>query len=507
MKTILTFFSFCLVILFSFKSLAQPTLYSKVLYTDSANVTASAACKTLDGSIVIAGEYESKPFLCKIDSLSNILWNVRLGNTNSGGFRSLALTKDSGFLAAGYIFQGLVSAFVARFNQWGDTLWTTMTDTLNEAWSVDETFDNGAVICGPSYVTKLDSTGNIEWSNSYMAGNNFNWIFDCKQTPDSGYIVTGYMENFPPFDANAIIYKLSSSGSILWSQKYNLTTPDFCFGLSIDVIQDGFICLVSCPNYGLVVKTDFNGTPLWTKRNPFPGNGNCINCGSAGIHPTNDKGFLLYSNGNVLGESWAEKIDSTGNSVWTIQPQLMLRDIVEDNEGIYTLVGNGPLQGFRQAFPMYSHIGIVKTDSLANNTNCAFGTVLSTSADTVVVSPVTVNVIPAGSEINATLTLSNHLITVDPGCVVILPGIESPENDALVRIFPNPAADRINFSFGEHEGKYLLSVYSPLGQLVFNRIVSGEESDFSIRAGFSAGIYTVVISNDSFVSTKKLVIQ
>jgi hypothetical protein len=389
-------------------------------------------------------------------------------------------------------------------------VWTALIDLQGEAWSVRETFDHGVIVCGePAYVAKLDSTGALEWSRAYESGNNDNWVFCCRQTPDSGYVVTGYAENYPPYDGYAFLYKLSATGNVQWAKKYNTNPPGSCFGKALEVVSDGFLCLFTVSNTTLIVKTDFSGNLQWVRNTDILNTGGCINCGIAGIHKTADAGFLIYAGdefGFWGGPSLA-KYDSSGNSLWAITPQLLFRDVINSPDSTYVLIGSGPIQGIRMSAPFHPHIGIIKTDSLCLNNNCAFPTSINSDPDSMTEAGISVIEYPLGSLLHPLLDVADHVLNSDPGCVLILPGIEAPENEIAFRVFPNPAAERVNFTWGDHAGKYRLSVYTILGQPVFMHEVNEDERDFTWDTRLASGMYSVVLESNDFVFTKKLVIR
>ncbi|PSJ74811.1 hypothetical protein C7N43_22045 [Sphingobacteriales bacterium UPWRP_1] len=114
-----------------------------------------------------------KPFVAKLDSLGNIIWN-KLYNMEIGGMQEAPLlqTLDGGFIGLfGYkIYSNYDIPCIWRFTSTGDTLWTRTIPGLNpnDDWYLKDiaaTADGGYILSGfnyseqSSWVVKTDSLG------------------------------------------------------------------------------------------------------------------------------------------------------------------------------------------------------------------------------------------------------------------------------------------------------------------------------------------------------------
>jgi hypothetical protein len=181
--------------------------------------------------------------------------------------------------------------------------------------------------------------------------------------------------------------------------------------------------------------------------------------------------------------------------------------VVNASDSGYFIAGNGPLGGFRMATPINFHIGVVKIDSLGNGSSCASSWGNQLLPDTLVASVLTANVSSAGIPFATSLPTFHPTLIIDSGCVPIGGGVTEENGENNIIIYPNPASDKINFSLGERAGKYQLTIFSALGQIVYTKSIDENEKEIIINEKFSAGIYTALASSNDFVFSKKLIIR
>ena len=122
----------------------------------------------------------------KIDSVGNVVWIKRFSTDNALSallLYGLITSIDSSYVitgAATNTITGNTDALCMKLNAEGDTLWTktiSYNSSSLESLSVQQTNDSGFVMTGqfasevvPNYgvfVTKIGSTGNLEWNYFY----------------------------------------------------------------------------------------------------------------------------------------------------------------------------------------------------------------------------------------------------------------------------------------------------------------------------------------------------
>jgi len=188
-----------------------------------------------------------------------------------------------------------------------------------------------------AFLVKTDSNGNKIWAKNY-GGSNHDSFYKVISSSDGGYIAVGYSysTNYnitqPKGDADAIIAKISSNGTLLWWK--NIGGTDYDSFYSVAQLDDGsFIAvgdsrstngdITALKGYydAIMTKFDTNGNILWTKNLG----------GSEGesffsITPTIDGGFVVSgesdsTNGDLTSnngyyDAFIAKFDANGNKLW-----------------------------------------------------------------------------------------------------------------------------------------------------------------------------------------------
>jgi len=191
---------------------------------------ASSIQQTTDGGYIVGGRSKSDDgqigenygnfdyWIIKLNDKGIIEWEKNYGGSKKDYFRSIQQTKDGGFIIVGGTgsknndvndHNGDFDYWVLKIDTEGSIEWekTYGGSKLDEAWSVDQTLDDGYVVLGYSrsknkdvidnycktdyWLIKLDETGNLQWGKNY-GGSKWDTPQSIKQTSDSGYIMVGY---------------------------------------------------------------------------------------------------------------------------------------------------------------------------------------------------------------------------------------------------------------------------------------------------------------------------
>lgn len=287
--------------------------------------------QTSDGGYMLAGYTQSDmggdltdttygyfdTWIIKTNASGSKLWDRTYGGSgwNTDGIVSIRQTTDGGYLMW-IVSAGGINNIKTDSSRGASDYWFVKTDSIgNIVWqktiggsgidhilSVDETLDGGYVIGGFSWsgiggdkttasfggfdywVVKLDSLRNIQWQKEY-GGSSFEHLMSIKQTPDNGFIMTGFSQS----------------------------------GISGNKTE---------PGRGMydywTIRTDANGNILWQKA--FGGSGAEENRG--GMLSAFDGGYLHvgFSQSGISGEKsessrgmddfWLVKTDGNGNIQW-----------------------------------------------------------------------------------------------------------------------------------------------------------------------------------------------
>jgi hypothetical protein len=511
-----------LLALITTQAISQQTTFSKVFYDSVAGVYGYSIAKSIDGGFVIAGNTANEGLVLKVDSSGSLVWSKLIGSTGGESFNSVVSTIDSCFVAAGVI-SNLVNStkdiLCVKINTNGDTLWSREIDCTGDekALSVQQTFDHGFIICGNysgpipanygTVVVKLDSSGNLEWSNVYALGNFANYGYCIRQTPDSGYLIAGAYENNPPFEGNGYLLKLFPGGGIEWSKKYNLPVPAFCYIIHTTLSNDGILSLLNADANLLLMKTDFFGNYLWSKNLGF-GGVSCLDCLNQKIYPAPGNSFLIL-NSQGFSPGWVFKVDSSGTMLWRQQPYLISSDLVVSNDSGLCILGNGPLIGVHLSTNTGPQFGIIKTDSLGNEMHCIYPDLVnSTPNDTVVSSTEVFSVINTGTIYQISPQVFTPSLEFDPGCVAIIGSVPENSFDNVFTIFPNPSHNEITISVYDPSESSQLFIYDIIGREIYSKMFfPGELENTLIPVKLNSGIYTVALKNKKGRFAKKLIVE
>ena len=291
-------------------------------------------------------------------------WAYNYGGSQRDWGNDLELTDDGGYIMAGYSRSndfdvggnnGDWDFWVIKLDSDGQMEWENNFggSQNDEATSVQQTNDGGYIIAGATYsdngdvsfnngdedfwVVKLDPSGNLEWEKTY-GGTKVDRAESIKQTPEGGYIVSGFSEsdngdvsdNYGNFDF--WVLKITADGTIEWDQNYGGSGPDWSY--EIELTSDGGYAIAGSTisdnvdvsdNNGFydywVIKIDAIGTLLWEK-----------NYGGAGedraydIRQANDGGYIVggstysanmdVSNNYGGSDFWVIKLDPDGELEW-----------------------------------------------------------------------------------------------------------------------------------------------------------------------------------------------
>ncbi|MBK5285926.1 MAG: hypothetical protein JJE25_11045, partial [Bacteroidia bacterium] len=247
-------------------------------------------------------------------------------------------------------------------------------DGNDYARSVIQTLDNGYAITGSStssvsgstdiFLLKLREDGSWEW-NKYYGGSNVDWGYSVKQTPDSGYIISGYTNSYGNGGYDAYLVRTDQNGEILWTKTVGGMDWDFSYSLEI-THDNGFIISGSTFQNGLenmfLVRLDSLGNIAWQKS--YNGNeGGIFHC----VRQCMDSGFIAVGeiqfagNKNIL----LMKVNAVGDSLWSHSFGSSFEDVgyfVEQTfDTGYVLSGK-----FINQVSGYYQIAVIKTDSLGN---------------------------------------------------------------------------------------------------------------------------------------------
>jgi hypothetical protein len=309
-------------------------------YGGSDDDFARSIVQTDDGGFVIAGYTGIMPdnfdiYLIKVDSTGGLEWQTTYGGKQWDTGSAVAQCRDSGFIIAGYtqsFGKGWHDIYVVRTDRKGNLLWQKTFGGSNEdgASSVLETVDGGFIIAGETMsfgsgdydvlVIKIDAEGNLLWTNT-IGGADCDGCQSIQQTYDGGFIMVGDTKSSGEGWHDVSLIKLDARGKVCWNRTYG--GNDFDYGEAVRETKDrGFIVVGWTRSFGAglsdvyLIKTDRDGSPLWTKTYGGPQHDFGFN-----IQQTFDGGYLIVGDTKSYGSGWYDvyviRTDEYGDTLWT----------------------------------------------------------------------------------------------------------------------------------------------------------------------------------------------
>ncbi len=305
-------------------------------------------------------------FIQNINAQPEIEWKKCFGGSHYEGANSIQQTTDGGYIVAGnsYSNDGDVSenhggydSWIIKLNSDGDTIWTKVFggSQKDNVRSIQQTMEGNYIVAGYSHsndgdvsgnhgtrdcwVLKLNSIGDTIWTKC-LGGGSWDMAFSTQQTSDSNFIIAGYASsNNGDVSGNHgqedyWIVKLNSEGDTLWTKCYGgsghdiaqaitETTDNMLVVAGITTSNDGDVSGHQGMGYDYwIIKLNMDGDIIWKKC--YGGNdGDYANS----IQQTTDGGYIVAgsttsNDGDVSGnhggfDYWILKLDSDGDTLWT----------------------------------------------------------------------------------------------------------------------------------------------------------------------------------------------
>ncbi len=377
--------------------------------------------------------------------------------------------------------------YFIRTNQYGDTVLTKAyhkprfnikgADIVKTKWGyllAGEEYDlksyHETGLGGYVRMWKIDELGDTISTQKYDLQNADDVSINIIHTIDNGYAVFGQTCNEIQSvkKCNYFLMKLDSNGNKQWHQIYKQSNSSFENPNSLIQLSDGTFYLfgqstISGIMKWFLVKTDSLGNPLWQKTyNDYP-----RQAGLDVITVEQDKlllvgGYNSVQNGTGFASACIKLIDTSGNTIWN---KSYLGNQLND-------------KSFTSAIRLQNQLLIVGSNSIYDSLNNNQGWLLAINlnGDSLyqrLYNPVSIwpeqiysinktndGFLMAGygiTKIDSTNSQDAWLLKVDsfgcltPGCQLV--GIDNiPFSREEIKIYPNPAKDKIQF---KHSGKIL----------------------------------------------------
>ncbi len=312
-------------------------------------------------------------------------WFKTIGIYDEELVNALIPTSDGGYAVAGLASSPALSAvgnqsvsyfWLVKIDSSGDIQWSNIYPQAGNdagAYSMVQTSDGGYALMGTSipsngadqevWLLKIDANGNLQWNKTVSTGYIGNFVVSLLQTKGGDYVLVGSGSSGMTSNSGWLI-EADSNGNLLWNQTYENVVPRALIQTS-----DGGYALASVS--GELIKTDSKGNLSWEKSYPTSGILNFV----GSLCQTSDGGYAVAGVKNVPAtepsstsnsQVWLVKTDSQGNLQWqsTLNSSTQIDSVTNL---IQTKQGDYAIAGFIEAsLSSKSYAFLFRTDSKGN---------------------------------------------------------------------------------------------------------------------------------------------
>jgi len=242
--------------------------------------------QTLDDGFVVSGFTNSGTGdvqVIRMTSTGTAMWAKTYGNARAfNAAFSIQITPDGGFVVAGITNGHAVNGLIA----------------------------------GDDWVFKIDAAGNVEWQHAY-GGTGADYALSISKTSDDGFIVAGWTDSFGAGGQDAWLLRLDNTGGVIWQKAYGGKGDDVA--LSVGQTSDGGFIVAGFTNSSgaggqdaWIFKLTSTGNIVWQKTYGGPGDDHAISA-----EQTTDGGFVVAATtssfGNGNSDVWILKLNPDGS--------------------------------------------------------------------------------------------------------------------------------------------------------------------------------------------------
>ncbi len=271
---------------------------------------------------------------CGVKTQAQIAFSKEYGGVDNEDGRWMEQMPDSGFILTGgtsTFSNGQMDIWLVRTDAYGNEMWTkSIGSTQFDFANMVKPLPNGFIICGvtnrngtdDAILVRTDLNGNTIWT-TVLGDAGIQWFEGVIPAPGGGFTAVGVNTGAGTHGTYDIyLVRFNSAGAVVWQK--NIGGQSYEIGNSIVTTSDGgYILSGQTYSYGnldgdyYLVKTDSSGNVQWEKTYAEQ---HLQECHYAIQTP--DGGYLMVGDAdtipNGLGDTdiWLIKTDGSGNKQW-----------------------------------------------------------------------------------------------------------------------------------------------------------------------------------------------
>jgi len=515
-KTLLIYFT--LNCCFNLGLLSQQITYSKLFYESEKNgIQVNSVVPILDKGYLIAGNYDNQPdigILLKVNSSGDFQWNKLLNCKDSTHYPNYNINKiiptnDSCFALTGQAFNKTSdswSAFCTKIDSLGNVIWSTalpFDGGYSKSTSIIQTTDSGYVMVGLAYnvlpltdyktlIVKLDYQGNFLWAEVLSTDDTPNFGTSVQENNNGSIVISG-VNNYN----STYLLKLSSSGTVVWSNKYSDT-----YDIDFVITENGYLLLLDKYSNFSIIEVDNFGKILWSKSYKKP----LEDWGDGKIHlkQTSDEMFIA-----ILGDCYGSsifKVDLLGDIVWANEIYMNTMDMIETNAKELVFFGNGPLCEFEPDYSYIRDIRQIQTDSVGMESTCVRTLSVETAEDSTFQDNFKYTTSSDISESNLEIYSDFSIeIVQEAGCSGIINSITTSLHENNPNVYPNPSSGNLNIIFSNPNERNII-LFNCQGQIVYHLKLLSDQNNIDLSMVPKGLYFYSIVDFDEYIFTGKLLL-
>ena len=331
--------------------------------------SAEAVHAFADGSAIVAiarNTNDSGPLgntraeVFKYDATGNTVWQTTLGGPSNDNLFDMIVDSNGNILTVGQNSRPTVpdtrtDLWVVKMNSSGSVLWEKRIggSSFDSGRSIIATSDGGYLVVGSTesddgiitnrfnrptgWIVKLDANGNVQWNKTYGGFGVYSILSQAAETSQGDFIIGaaafGFGEDVPATngDYDFWIFKINSTGDLIWSKNHGGFGPEFVSDLNL--LADGSMIISGTSNSHAtgdvsrasaantnfwIVKLDASGDLVWEKsiggdffeRNSFT---KVAPSGEIYLAGSTNSNNLDFPPGYGDNDFWVMRLDASGN--------------------------------------------------------------------------------------------------------------------------------------------------------------------------------------------------
>lgn len=409
-----------------------------------------------EGTITLAGikadnNERSDFWLVKYDTSGTLIWENTFGGVESEVSYSLDKTHDGGYVIAGFTRSygaGMRDVYVVKTDSMGVLQWQSVFGESDNDAAFTKSLENGDILLyggsvdpiaeeTSSFMRKIDSLGNLKWHKKYGYSLNFDDALQAIEVTSTGYLLAGF---------------------------------------SVDSTDNNPL--------GWLLKTDFNGNELWSRRFRKRDSDNYF------------RDVLELPNGDIMLCGFVFSEDTLSQDAWLVRTNCLGFDTLPKANAQVEVLAEGEIR-LENLSKAWGNCIIDWGDGTSNYVYEDYSSFIEHSYPNSEERTIKITALACGEE-------DTMFITVVPSTVNV-----TKETLDQFSLYPNPAYESVTLQIPAFEKEnYTVSFYNNLGKKMnISPIATGLGFDINTST-LPPGIYHVVLTHKNGMrSNKKLVIQ